>query len=182
MMRTASAAASFFCLVIASCPSSGWEKPVQPSPIKTALYRISERESDGACVHATLTPVRNGGAKVRAVFCNSEDVAYLKDETARHWMATVLDETGAEPRLLAVTVGLDVSVVAMSPAGDLTILALPRPSPLRLPAALSGLRDEIDHAVRRRQPVAFALSDSRTILDAAAIDRETALAMLGMRQ
>ena len=152
------------------------------SQLQPALYRIVGKRPDGACVWATLAPVRTGGDAVQAWFCNADDVAYLADEAPKHRMATLLAKNGKAARLLPVTVGLDVSIVAGAPGGDTTVVALPRPAPLKLAAAHAELRPIIEDAATHHRPVVFALSDSRTVIDAAAIDRATALEMLGMRE
>ena len=182
MIRAAAILAAIACLLPASCRSLRAEAPMPPETIKPALYRIVSTRPDGACLWATMVAVRTGGDPVRSLFCNPEDVAYLRDGSPRHRMATLLEKNGAAARLLPVTVGLDVSVMPGPAGGDAMILALPRPAPLRLPAALGTVRATIARAAEARQPVAFALSDARTIIDAAPIDRAEAREMLGMQE
>jgi hypothetical protein len=181
MKRIAILVVGAACSVTACWQCIAKEKPMNDGPLKTHLYRIVHKEPDGECIRATLKPVRVHGETVEARFCHADDVEFLKDGSPRHWMTTLLDEHGSESRLWPVTIGLDVSIAKTSPSGEATLFALPRPSPLHLPAAFAGLRGVIDKAVREGRPIAFALSDSRTIIDAAPIDRETAYEMLGMR-
>ena len=151
----------------------------QPQP---ALYRIVSKRMDGVCMWASLSPVRTGGDAMQAWFCNADDVAYLRDDAPKHRMATLLEKNGAAARLLPVTIALDVSILTAVPGHDTSVAALPRPSPLNLPAARADLRRIVEDAAKHRKPVVFALSDARTVVDAAAVDRPTALEMLGMRE
>jgi hypothetical protein len=179
---TPRAALAALLLATLSTPSHLAGTSMPDTPSKPALYQILSRRPDGACIWATMLSVRAGGDPVQALFCNPDDVAYLRDETPRHRMATLLAKNGAAQRLLPVTVGLDVSIMSTDPAGNVVIAALPRPAPLRLPADRPELRELIAAAARDRKPVAFALADPRTVIDAAPIERSAALAMLGLQE
>lgn len=158
------------------------DTPGVGEPAPPALYRILSQRQDTGGTWATMAAVRTGGNPLQVLLSNPDDIAYLRDPAPKHRMATLLAKNGAAARLLPVTIGLDVSIMGATPGGDTRIMALPRPSPLVLPAALAHLRRGIEQAARAHQPVAFALSDSKTVIDAAPIDRATALEMLGMQE
>lgn len=161
-------------------PSPGGSGLAEAPP--PALFRILSKRPDGACIWARLQPVRTGGEATSVMFCHARDVAYLAETRAGFQMVSLLPKRGAASRLLPVTIGLYVSVGDRLPTGELTVSALPRPSPLYLEPSHAALLEIIARAARRQAPVAFARSDASTITDAAPIDRATALEMLGMQE
>ena len=182
MTRAARTLAASAGIALTACQPLLGEPIMTDTRTRTALYRIVDKRPDGACTWATMTPVRAGGETTRAMFCNPRDVTFLGERAPSFQMATLLEKNGAAARLLPVTIGLDVSIGRTLPSGELAIMALPRPSPLYLDKAHAGLREVVARAAEAHTPVAFALADQNMVIDAAPIDRDTALTMLGMQE
>jgi hypothetical protein len=153
-------------------------------PVVAALFRVvALAPGAGQCVAARLERARpTAGSLVEATFCEADDVARLRRAQQRTSFVTLRSAEGAAARVLPVTVGLDVSIVGRDPAGHWKISALPRPMPLLLPSGETAQYREIEAAAAAGKSVVFALYDAVRIADIVIVDRQAALAMLGMER